>query len=130
MDVVENDFRYWNEMKNCGNGRNHQTWVVVENICFLDLLELNDESAVVIQRLVAADQIMEMEWILVWKKDKIDRMVVEIEKQAEIGNGMDVEIDDDWNFQMYAWADIDENVLVLVEMMVEDHWASVDEYNK
>jgi hypothetical protein len=110
------------------NVRNHLTSDVVEDIYFRDRVLLNDEIEVVNQ------------WMNLPVVDEHSKLIIEqkveeeeeVERRVMIENEMDDEIDDDWNFQMYVLDDIDENVLVLVEKMEEDHLTSVevDEQNK
>jgi hypothetical protein len=97
--------------------------VVVENIYFLDLVLLNDEIVVVNQQmnLLVVDEYVRLKVMELIVEQREEVVVVVVEKQVMIENEMDDEIDDDWNFQMYALDDIDENVVVFVEKTEEDN---------
>ena len=73
---------------NCKNVRNRRTLVVVESV------DYHDEIVAVDHRLALVAAMMD---------SRIEKhlFVVTIEKQAN------VEIDDEWNFRMYALDDID-----------------------
>jgi hypothetical protein len=124
VDVIENDCHYLKVRKtNSVNVQNHQTLVVVENIYFLDLVLLNDEIVVVNQQmnLLVVDEYVRLKVMELIVEQREEVVVVVVEKQVMIENEMDDEIDDDWNFQMYALDDIDENVVVFVEKTEEDN---------